>query len=251
MPQNENLVMIHGLLGSLSFFKPETYLANIHIHLPDMYCYGNSPCIDNLTLQNQVEVLEKLIMEKINSPVWLLGHSVGGAIATLFASQNPKLVKGIINVEGNFTLNDAFWCQKIASMDHQSWEHEYRDIKSNPKKWLADSDITVTSQRTEWAIDILNYQTALSAQKVAKAVVTETATADYKNALNNVIEQKTPLHLLAGEFSKDGWDIPKKYKENATSFTVLKNTGHMMMLEKPQEFCDVIQKVIYNTKTSN
>lgn len=247
MAQNENLVMIHGLLGSLSFFKPETYLSGINVYLPDMYCYGDSKCLEHLSLNNQVEYLEDLILKKINKPVWLLGHSVGGAIATLFASKHPEIVKGIINVEGNFSLNDAFWCQKIASMDTQEWEEEYEKIVSHPQQWLKDSNIIVTPQREAWAIEILHFQSALSAQKVAKAVVSETGTDAYKNTLNEIISNQTLVHLFAGELSNDGWDVPQSYTENAASYTVLENTGHMMMLEKPEEFCNVIQTIINPT----
>jgi pimeloyl-ACP methyl ester carboxylesterase len=242
--QNENLILIHGLLGSLSFFEPEKYLSEINVFTPDMYCYGNSTCLEDLSLQEQADYIEKIIIKEIKKPVWLLGHSVGGAIATILASKNPNIVKGLIHVEGNFTLNDAFWCQKIAKMDYELWKEEYRKICINPKGWLKESNIRVTSERETWANEILKYQTALSAQKVAKAVVSATGSVDYEEKLNNIIKNKIPVHLIAGEFSKDGWDVPKNYSETASSFTIVEKTGHMMMLEKPKEFCDIIQNIV-------
>lgn len=244
MPQNENLVMIHGLLGSLSFFEPEKYLPEINVFSPDMYNYGASLCIENLSLQNQADYVEALILKEIKKPVWLLGHSVGGAIATLLANKNPKIIKGIINVEGNFSLNDAFWCQRIAKKGYDLWAKEYSEICNNPKNWLKESNITVTSERIDWANEILNYQTALSAQQVAKAVVKDTSTEVYKNKLNSVINGNIPIHLIAGEFSKGGWDVPQNYLDNTASFTIVEKTGHMMMLEQPKIFCKVVQHII-------
>lgn len=244
MVQTENLVMIHGLLGSLSFFEPEKYLPGINIHTPDMYNYGNSTCIENLSLQDQADYIEQFILKEIKQPTWVLGHSVGGAIATLLASKNPNIVKGIINVEGNFTLNDAFWCQKIAKTDYNLWNEEYNEICNNPKKWLEESNITVTSERLRWANAILSFQTALSAQQVATAVIESTKTETYKDKLNGIIESEIPIHLLAGEFSKKDWDIPQKYLNSCASLNVIANSGHMMMLEKPKEFCDFLQGII-------
>lgn len=47
-------------------------------------------------------------------PVDGVGHSVGGAIAMLCAHTYPDHVRRIVNVEGNFTLADAFWFYEIA-----------------------------------------------------------------------------------------------------------------------------------------
>ncbi len=244
MAQTENLVMIHGLLGSLSFFNPEKYLSGIHIFSPDMNNYGTSLSIDNLTLQDQADHIESIIINEVKEPTWILGHSVGGAIATILADKNPSIVKGIINVEGNFTLNDAFWCQKIASSDYDLWNKEYNEISNNPKKWLEESNISVTTEHVDWANEILGYQTALSAQQVAKAVIKATSTDHYKNQLNNVINSGIPIHLMAGEYSKKGWDVPQSYLDKASSFTTVEKTGHMMMLEQPKVFCGIIQNII-------
>ncbi len=71
MCKNENLILIHGLPGWLSFFNPEELLPEIKVMCPDLHGYGNSHLKENLPLQDQVD----------------------------FAKQF---------VEGNFTINDAF-----------------------------------------------------------------------------------------------------------------------------------------------
>lgn len=55
MSTQVNLILVHGLLGSLSFFKPEDLLTGINVLSPDLHGYGNSPLKDNLTLQDQVD----------------------------------------------------------------------------------------------------------------------------------------------------------------------------------------------------
>ena len=245
--KNNALVMIHGLLGSLDFFSPDKYIPQANIYTPTLIGYGsfdNQDNTKNLKLQDQVDFVKRLIAEKIKKPCWIFGHSVGGAIAMMFAAQNPELTKGIINVEGNFTLNDAFWSQKISKLSLDVWQQEYEELRNTPKKWLLDSGINPIQERMIWAEQILNYQPASTVKAVAKAVVLETSHQAYSQVIQLVIKQKTQIYLLAGEKSKDGWDVPEQVQDEAVRFIVQPHVGHMMMLEEPQAFCEIIRGVI-------
>jgi pimeloyl-ACP methyl ester carboxylesterase len=39
---------------------------------------------------------------------------VGGVVAYLFALRHPERVMGLVSVEGNFSLKDAFWSSSVA-----------------------------------------------------------------------------------------------------------------------------------------
>lgn len=245
--KNHTIVMIHGLLGSLDFFSPSERIPEANIYTPTLVGYGsldNQDYTENLKLQDQVDFVKRLFIEKIKKPCWLLGHSVGGAIAMMFAAQNPEFTKGIINVEGNFTLNDAFWSQKVSQLSSDVWQHEYEEMRAKPKKWLLDSEIKPTPERMIWAEQILNYQPASTVKAVASTVVLETSKQEYSQIIQQVIKQKTPIYLLAGEKSKDGWDVPKQVQDVAIRFVIQPHVGHMMMLEEPQAFCEIIRTFI-------
>ena len=244
MNKKEDLVLIHGLLGSLSFFNPEDYLSGINVRCPDLHGYGHSPLTDKLTLQNQVDFVKSSIEEAGNRPCWLLGNSVGGAVVNMLAAQQPELVKGIINVEGNFTINDAFWCQTISEKPPKDWQAEYEQICTDPDKWLEDSKISFSPQRSLWAKEILAYQSANTVQAVAKAVVTETDSSEYLAVVNKVVDSHIPVYLVAGEYSVNDWDLPQSVKSAANELCVVNDAGHMMMLEKPTEFCRLVQRII-------
>jgi len=247
MKDNSAIVMIHGLLGSLEFFSPASRLSDADIYTPCLVGYGgldNRDNVENLSLQDQVDFVKQLVTGLIQKPCWLLGHSVGGAIAMMFAAQNPKLVAGIINVEGNFTLNDAFWCQNISKLPAEDWSRDYEQMRAEPEKWLLNSGMDPTPERTAWAEKILNFQPATTAQAVAKAVVRDTASSEYKQTIQTVVEQSTPIYLLAGERSKDEWDVPPQVLEAAKQFIVQSQAGHMMMLEEPNKFCEIVKEII-------
>lgn len=243
MLENADLVFVHGLLGSLSFFEPEKHLA-AKVHTPDLWGYGGEPLKPELSLLDQVEYLRSYLEQHVAKPCWLLGHSVGGAIITLYARRYPQSVAGIINVEGNFTLNDAFWCQSIANKTLADWCFEYRTIQGNPQQWLLDCDIQSSSQRLSWAEQILSYQSAETVHAVAKAVVSGTGSDDYRSTVAWLCSSGIPVYLLAGEYSLEGWDIPHDVRQNCEELMVMKAVGHMMMLEQPAEFCRLIESMM-------
>ena len=118
-----SLLLIHGMAGSLDYFDPAARITNGNVHTFDLLGYGTlrdvSP--DRLALQAQGEHVVSYLETDCRTPAWLLGHSMGGAVVMLMADQRPELVAGIINVEGNFTLKDAFWSSKIIAKSPDEW----------------------------------------------------------------------------------------------------------------------------------
>ncbi|MCJ8298655.1 MAG: alpha/beta hydrolase [Pseudomonadales bacterium] len=194
-----------------------------------------------------MDIVKLAVDQQAPGPVWILGHSVGGAIATLFAEQYPELVLGFINVEGNFSLQDAFWCQKISQLAEADWLSEYRQMQADPEQLLRDSDIQITEQRTNWARAILQHQSASAVQGVAKAVVKDTGAKAYQQSTEALIERKIPYFLVAGEHSAPDWQVPQSVISSAIASYQIPGTGHMMMLQQPQQpqqFCQLIAEII-------
>ena len=244
MAHDNTVVMVHGLLGSLAYFEPNKRLPDIEIHTPDLWGYGDIALKDALSLQDQVDFLKQFVEQNLAGPFWLLGHSVGGAIVNLFAAQYPHQVKGIINVEGNFSLRDAFWSQSIAKQPFDQWQLEYDVLAGDPEQWLVSADITPTSERIEWAASILSYQQAATVQAVARAVVKETDGQAYTDTVNHVFGSQIPVYLVAGEYSEKQWHVPDIATTLAAQRYAVKEAGHMMMLEQPDAFCQLIEAII-------
>ena len=162
----------------------------------------------------------------------------------LAAELEPERVLGIINVEGNFTLADAFWCAKIAAMSDAEWSTEHTRRISDPEGWLAKSDIAITPQRLEWARGALANQPAETIQAMARAVVAETGDDGYLSRIRTVVERGLPLFLLAGEKSAPGWNVPEWARIAARDSVVQNGVGHMMMLEDPDEFCRIVEAMV-------
>ncbi|CAH2782755.1 MAG: Lactone-specific esterase [uncultured Caballeronia sp.] len=240
------LVMIHGLMGSIDYFSPDELMPGVSVHTPDLIGYGSRADADArlVMLDNQAALVVRYLEEKIGEPCWLLGHSVGGAVAMLVAATALNLVRGLISVEGNFTLNDAFWCQKIAALTDEAWSAEHQYMLDDPAAWLQNSGVTLSPQRIAWANDILHNQPRSTIAAMARAVVKETGAPAFLRHAHTVIANGTPVHLLAGERSASGWDVPEWVKSASVSHVIQPDTGHMMMLEQPDIFSDIVCAMI-------
>jgi pimeloyl-ACP methyl ester carboxylesterase len=65
--------------------------------------------------------------------VLLVGHSMGGMIATLIAAHHPSLVAGIVNVEGPLTSIDTDTSRKASrSADFPRWFRRFRRAVKSP-----------------------------------------------------------------------------------------------------------------------
>jgi pimeloyl-ACP methyl ester carboxylesterase len=239
------LLMIHGLLGGLDYFEPGRYLPGIDVHTPDMIGYGRRRSEEaGIDLPGQAAALARHLREHIGQPAWLLGHSVGGAVAMMVADQVPDLVRGLVSVEGNFTLRDAFWCARIAALDEAAWALEYGAMEDAPAAWLEKSGIEASDERIAWARDILEHQPYATVQRMARSVVFETGRPDWLELVRRVLVRGTDLVLLGGEQSSAGWDVPVWVLAAARQVLVQPKAGHMMMLEDPRNFCRIVGSII-------
>jgi pimeloyl-ACP methyl ester carboxylesterase len=245
MSGRQPLVFIHGLLGSSRYFDPQGLLPELEVRTPDLLGYGANRSIDTgISLQAQADEIARVLREEVGRPAWLLGHSVGGAVMLLAAERAPELVQGLISVEGNFTLKDAFWCSRIAAMPEADWAAEYGAMEDDPAAWLERTGIEASDQRIAWVRDILANQPYTTIQAMARSVVETTGAPAWLEGVRRVLGSGVPLYLLGGELSAAGWDIPEWVSALACKSLVQPKAGHMMMLEDPAAFCGLVDGIV-------
>ncbi len=239
------LVMIHGLMGSLVYFEPERRIRGAEVHAPSLLGYGEERGADvaRLTLQSQAEHVARYLAERTRGEVWVVAHSMGGAVATVLLDQFPDRIVGLINHEGNFTLKDAFWSRAIAAMDLEAWRREFARMGADPAGWLARSGIAVTPERLAWAAHIPDRQPAETVQAMSRAVVAETGAPAYLEAVRRIVDRGIPIHLVAGERSAASWDVPDFVRRAARSYSEIPGAGHLSMLEAPDAFCSMLARL--------
>jgi pimeloyl-ACP methyl ester carboxylesterase len=233
------VVFVHGLIGPFALDA----LDDATIVAPDLHGYGTTQAGGEITIDRQADALARAI--EPYARVHLVAHSVGGVIAASYAHRHPHRVASLTSVEGNFTLNDAFWSRELAAKPpHEVHELLERD-RSDPARWLNDAGVEPTAERVTAAAEALAFQRATTVQAMARAVVDYTGRSTYEPMLRDVFKT-VPVHLIAGARSRAGWDVPAWALEAAASYAEIPDAGHMVMLEAPEGFAAQLRRVVYD-----
>lgn len=131
--QKETVLYLHGLGCSKSDFLGATEFESLQAHTLialDFPGHGNSSYQENLGMDDLVEIVN-LFCEKFDlNNIVLVGHSMGGLVALLFAEKYAEKVKAFINVEGNLKDEDCFFSRQVTEVDFETFEQEtFRNFK--------------------------------------------------------------------------------------------------------------------------
>lgn len=243
MRSDPAIVFVHGLFGPFNDLSVFGMLRPAVCSAPDLDGYGESAG-GSVSFRGQIEALRQHIRARHpGARVHLVAHSIGAVYAFALADEFPGLVASVTTVEGNFTLADAFWSRSIAALDAQRARVEIQDRLDDPAALLAADGIALTPESLAKAKETLAYQPWRTVWESASAVVDITASPAYEAMLQRVFASH-PVHLVAGERSIAGWDIPVWARSAAASVTVIPSVGHMMMLESPESFAQTIGDIL-------
>lgn len=91
-------VILHGLYGSSDNWISIARMLEerFTIFIPDLRNHGKSPHTPTHTYQDMVDDLVRFFKDHHLEKAIVLGHSMGGKLAMMFASEYPELVTGLI-----------------------------------------------------------------------------------------------------------------------------------------------------------
>jgi pimeloyl-ACP methyl ester carboxylesterase len=106
------LLLVHGLGESGLCFErllAEPALARWHLLAPDLPGYGRSPwpAAPPAGLASHADHLAGWLRARGAPPVVVLGHSMGGVVGLLLCERHPRLVRALLDVEGNKSDGDC------------------------------------------------------------------------------------------------------------------------------------------------
>lgn len=241
MSNTSPVVFVHGFIGTLDITGCELPHA-----FPDLLGYGEHQGVpfDAISLPGQVEHLRSFVDARFgNRPVDVVGHSVGGAIAMLFADAYPEYVRRIVNIEGNFTLGDAFWSASVGQMSQSEADAMLQDFRADPLAWISSSVTAPAPHLGRIAARWLAHQPASTLRAMGKSVVTTTGNDGYPTLLEKVFDRH-PVYLLSGERSREGWNVPDWALEKCAGDHTLAHCGHLMMLDDDVAFSAAINRFL-------
>lgn len=115
---SRTLVWIHGLGESGRCFDAITAhpaLSPYRHVVPDLPGYGRSPWPARApSLTDTADELAGWLAARDDDAV-LVGHSLGGVLATLCVERHPRAARAIVDVDGNVCLDDCTFSRRIAA----------------------------------------------------------------------------------------------------------------------------------------
>ncbi len=112
------MILVHGWVGAASHWSIVGYLlsSSYAIYLVDLPGHGRSgdmgERLPSLSLYTEVVYT---ILSELGRPAWVVGHSMGGAIAQNFANLYPDMVTGLVLVSTGFHFT-SFLPKRVAKM---------------------------------------------------------------------------------------------------------------------------------------
>jgi len=262
------LVMLHGWMDvAASFQFVVDALAQDHwVIAPDWRGFGltETPATDNFWFPDYLADLDQVLDHYVGDrPINLLGHSMGGHVATLFAGVRPERVHRLINLEG-FGLPStrpaqapsrlAKWMDELKAlqlgkMDLKPYPNleavAQRLMKTNPRlgadkaHWLAQHWASANAQG-EWRI------LGNAAHKVVSAQLFK---ADEAQAIYERITAPTLCVVASDDSIQQWWKDSYSLAEFKQRISVVRNlthatirdAGHMLHHDQPEQLAHLIE----------
>ena len=240
------LVLIHGFGGNKDTWNwvvPE-WNEKYHIIVIDLPGHGESVSSKTLgyTMTEQAERLNLFLEAKKIKHFYLFGHSMGGAVALRYAANHTKNVNALILIDSMGMVQTKSDGVKLVE---RSDKNPLYDVCTKER---LQTLLNYSMYKAPYIPDII--KDAILEEKCARRVLEKMMYEDmYKDVnLSDVVKSiDIPTLILWGE--KDSMthiDDAELFHETIkdSQLVILKEIGHVPILEDPEQTADVIDKFI-------
>ncbi|MCX5809237.1 MAG: alpha/beta hydrolase [Proteobacteria bacterium] len=230
----EKVLFIHGAGGSTKtwFYQMEYLKTSVEVMLIDLPGHGRAGDSDGCTaIDEHKDSVYRALKSSGIDRCYMVGHSMGGAIAMSCALSFPDMVKGIVLMGTGARL--------------RVFPEILEGIMKDKEKTLRSIIEFAISKN---APDLLKKGCFDEMMKCRPEVVyNDFYACDHFNAMNTLNTINTPALIICG--TNDALTPPKYSRylhENirGSELVLIKDAGHMVMLEKPEEVNKAILKFI-------
>lgn len=224
------LVFIHGAGGStLSWAFQKTFFeGSCTVFLVDLPGHGNSPGPSFDSVGGYADALNEAFADNAVPPAYIVGHSMGGAIAMDLAMRYPALVKGIVLIGTGARLK----------VYPEILEGVLKDTEKTARMIIDTAFSPVFPEKLKERV-FAEYM-----KNDPKTVFDDFTACDGFNVMGRLDSLSAPALVMCG---KEDRFTPVKYSHYLTDtipgagLVLIEGAGHMVMIERPAEVNGAIE----------
>ncbi|MBC1320906.1 2-succinyl-6-hydroxy-2,4-cyclohexadiene-1-carboxylate synthase [Listeria welshimeri] len=238
------LLMLHGFTGSNKTFQESITHLEEHFSIvaPDLLGHGKTDSPDEIarySIERIVEDLVTILQELKIMQCFVLGYSMGGRVATAFASAHPEMVRGLILVSSSPGLAQKDLQESRVQADNRLADMlKSEGIKSFVDYWeklalFASQEVLSDELKKRIRLERL----AQNPNGLAMSL-RGMGTGKQPSYWNHLADFTFPVLLMTGSLDEKFAKIAQEMQQlipNSTHVTV-QNAGHAVYLEQPNIF---------------
>jgi pimeloyl-ACP methyl ester carboxylesterase len=267
-PGKVPLVMVHGWMDvAASYqFMVDSFAHDHYVIAPDWRGYGltESPPADNYWFPDYLADLDFLIDHySPDAPVHLVGHSMGGNVAMLYAGSRPQRVRRLVNLEGfgmaatrpsQAPERYAKWMDELKAFHRGEMDLKAYDCAAGVASRLMKTNKRLTQDKADWLAlhwarpDAGGKWRILgdAAHKITNAQLyrVDEVLATYQGITAPTLAVEASDDSLS-QWWKGKYTLPE-YHERLLSVpqlskAVVQDAGHMLHHDQPQELARLVE----------
>lgn len=243
------VVLIHHLAGNTkSWFNQIPYLSqDYQVIAYDLRGHGRSAESNQaFTMDNLAEDLFLLLRELGISKCSVIGHSIGGMIAPLFALKHGSMVNSLIIIAG---ASQPLAQDKLASYGTMREIARTKGMEALAEYRRANGHIPpkIANDRMLWE----HFKNLYKETSIQGYIRMSEALATMPNLTSKLRELHCPILGVVGDLDPVFMEMMKILSENTeVSLRIMHDSGHFVMMEDPDEFNKIITNFLktYNLK---
>ena len=254
--QGRPLIILHGLYGSLDnwYSIGKALSTNFEVYLVDQRNHGHSPHSESHTYKNLQEDLFEFFNSHNISKAILVGHSMGGKTAMLFAILHPELIEKLIIVDiapkaytslqnyqshaiVHLNIMQAFLSTEISQMQsREQIDNEFsKYIKEKNIRQFLLKNVSRSNDGFKWKLNV---------QALSNALPNILEGLDIKEIQKSKYKPDFPVLFIKGEKSDyiidDDLFLIKQIFPKSEMVTIF-DAGHWVHSEQPELFLKTLK----------
>lgn len=235
------VVLVHGWTADSTDYSWLIPLLqrNFRVIAYDLRGYGHSAPADGYGMDRQLRDLTAVIEQVAGEPALVVGHSLGGAVASSMAVEHPEHLLGVVVLDASYAADEAGRARVERTREQLAGEHPNEVVKS----WFS-SQASFTDQTPDWLRTlVLRRVDSVSPAMIRAgfAALWDHAPIAFRPETDHYLARRTVPVLVIHRKAASAAYEETTFQHPASRAVVLAGGGHWVQVERAEDVNATIQ----------